>query len=132
MELECHDLQFRGKVASFSEIIDCLESSFESDLTGLVRLAEIARVASVFGSLMYEMLISRSDLAVAVGAFAVGVISLLVTDAGIVHGGAMHVLCCVDTCMRCAILVVVYGLTWDYFSHVKGRWMHMTIDNQWA
>ena len=58
-----------------------------------VQLAGSASVASAFGGLMYEMLISRPDIAAAVGAFAVSVISLLVADTGIVHGGAMQVLC---------------------------------------
>ena len=58
-----------------------------------VELAGSASVASAFGGLMYEMLISRSDIAAAVGAFVVDVVSRLVTDAGIVHGGAMQVLC---------------------------------------
>ena len=56
-----------------------------------VRLVGLASIASPFGGLMYEMLISRPDIAVAVGAFTVSAISLLVTDAGIVHGGAMQV-----------------------------------------
>ena len=39
---------------------------------------------------MYEMLISRLDIAAVVGAFIVSVISLSVmTDDGIVHGGVM-------------------------------------------
>ena len=58
-----------------------------------IQLAGSASVASAFGGLMYEMLISRPEIAVAVGAFAVSVVSLSVTDSGIVHGGAMQVLC---------------------------------------
>ena len=58
----------------------------------LVQLAGTASVASAFGDLMYEMLISRPHLAAAVGAFAVGVVSYSMTDAGIEHGGGMQVL----------------------------------------
>ena len=68
-ELECHDFQVRGEVASSPEIIDCLEWSFESDLTGLVRLGEIARVASAFGSLMYDLLVSRPKIAACSGSY---------------------------------------------------------------
>ncbi|MCO5606344.1 hypothetical protein L7F22_060532 [Adiantum nelumboides] len=58
-----------------------------------IELARSACIASAFGGLMYEMLISRSDIAAAVGAFAISVVSRLVSDADIVHGGAMQVLC---------------------------------------
>ena len=47
------------------------------------RLAQIVQVSSAFGSLMSDLLVSRPDLAYAVGAFAVGVVSRLVAD--IVH-----------------------------------------------
>ena len=50
-------------------------------------------MASAFGGLMYEMLISRSDIAVEVGAFAIRVFNLSVIDVGIAHGGVMQVLC---------------------------------------
>ncbi|MCO5591488.1 hypothetical protein L7F22_045472 [Adiantum nelumboides] len=53
----------------------------------------IASIASAFCGLMYEMLISRPNIVATVGAFAVDVVSRLVTDAGIVHGGAMKILC---------------------------------------
>ena len=59
----------------------------------LVRLVGLASIASAFGGLMYEMLISRPDIAAAVEAFTVSAISLSVTNAGIVHGEAMQVLC---------------------------------------
>ena len=74
-----------------------------------VHLAGSASVASAFGGLMYEMLISRPDIAAAVGAFAVAVISLSVTDTGIVHGGAMQVLCryLQDVCGT-------FGSVWTY------------------
>lgn len=57
-----------------------------------VRLAGLASVASAFSGLMYEMLISRLDLAGVVGAFAIGVVSRSMTDIGIEHGGVMQVL----------------------------------------
>ena len=56
------------------------------------RLTEIARVSSAFGALMYEMLISRPDIAAAVGAFAAGLISRSVADSGIEQGRAMQVI----------------------------------------
>ena len=55
-----------------------------------IQLAGLASVVSAFGALMYEMLISRPDRAVAVGAFA---ISLSGIDTGIAHGGVMQVVC---------------------------------------
>ena len=42
---------------------------------------------------MYEMLISRPDIVASIGAFTVSAICLLVTDADIMHGEAMQVLC---------------------------------------
>ena len=92
LESECHDLQDRGEVASSPEITNGLEWSSESQLSEIVRLAEIARVASAFESLMYDLLVSRPDIAAAVGAFAVGVVSRMVIDTGIEHGGAVQVI----------------------------------------
>ena len=57
-----------------------------------VQLARSASVASAFGGLMYEILISRPEIAAAVGAFAVGVVSHMVIDTGIEHGGAVQVI----------------------------------------
>ena len=53
------------------------------------RLVEIVQVSSAFGSLMSDLLVSRLDLAYAVGAFAVGVVSHSVVDIGIMHCGAL-------------------------------------------
>ena len=58
----------------------------------MVRLAEIAHVSSAFGSLVYDLLVSRPEVAAAVVAFAVGVVSRSVADTGIVHCGALQVL----------------------------------------
>ena len=57
-----------------------------------IELAGPASIASAFGGLMYEMLISRPDLAAAVGAFVAELIGRTVTDHGIEHGGVMRVL----------------------------------------
>ena len=57
----------------------------------MVRLAEIAHVSSAFESLMYDLLVSRPDIAATVGAFAVGVVSRTMTDIGIEHMGALQV-----------------------------------------
>jgi len=46
-------------------------------LTRIARLAKILRVASAFKSFIYDLLVSRPDIAAAVGEFAVGVISPL-------------------------------------------------------
>ena len=46
-----------------------------AEMADMVRLAKIVHVLSAFGALMYEMLISRPDIAAAVGAFAVGLIN---------------------------------------------------------
>ena len=40
---------------------------------------------------MSDLLVSRPDLAYAVGAFAVGVVSCAMSDTGIVHCGALQV-----------------------------------------
>ena len=74
-----------------------------------VRLAGFARVASEFGSLMYEMLISRPDIAAAVGAFAAGLIGRSVIDHGVHHRGVLQVLDkylqeCMSSCRQFAEL----------------------------
>ena len=75
----------------------CVSSTTDSQETGMpfardvivdacfVQLAGTAIVASMFGGLVYEMLISRSELAVAITAFAVSLVSRLVTDTSTVH-----------------------------------------------
>ena len=72
-------------------------------------MAEIVQVSSAFGSLMSDLLVSRPDLAYAVGAFAVGVVSRLTLALCIVE------LCrfLLDTCMRCmyALAVVLRTLS---------------------
>ena len=99
-ELLCQDLQDGGQ--------DCLELRSESELTHPDRLAESARVASSFGVLMYEMLISRPDIAAAVGAFAAGLIGRSVTDHGIQHRGVQvldkYLRECMSSCRQFAEL----------------------------
>ncbi|MCO5606818.1 hypothetical protein L7F22_061009 [Adiantum nelumboides] len=56
------------------------------------RLAHIVHVSSAFGSLMSDLLVSRPDLAYAIGAFAVGVVSRAMTDTGMVYSGALQVI----------------------------------------
>ena len=65
--------------------------AYYAELADMVRLAEIAHVSSAFGSLMYDLLVSRPDIAAAVGAFAVGVVSRTMIDIGIEHMGALQV-----------------------------------------
>ena len=66
--------------------------AYGAELADMVTLAEIAHVSSAFGSLMYDLLVSRPDIAAAaVGAFAVGVVSRAITDTGIEHMGALQV-----------------------------------------
>ena len=68
------------------------EFAYGAELDGRVRLAEIAHVLSAFVSLMYDLLVSRPELAATVVSFAVGVVSRSVVDIGIVHCGALQVL----------------------------------------
>ena len=68
------------------------DSACGSELADMVRLSKIAHVSSAFGSLMYDLLVSRPELVIAVGAFAVGVVSHAVTDTGIDHLGALQVI----------------------------------------
>ncbi|MCO5589432.1 hypothetical protein L7F22_043399 [Adiantum nelumboides] len=69
-----------------------------------VELARSASIASAFGDLMYGMLISRPDIAIVVGAFAVGLINRLMIDHGIRHGG---------------VLQVLLGMLPNYYDHVQ-------------
>ena len=73
-----------------------------------VRLAGFARIASEFGALMYEMLISRPDIAAAVGAFAAGLIGRSETDHGIQHRGVQvldrYLQVCMSSCRQFAEL----------------------------
>ena len=61
------------------------------EVVDMVTLAEIAHVSLAFGSLMYDLLVTRPELAGAMGAFAVGLVSREVTDIGIEHMGALQV-----------------------------------------
>ena len=59
-----------------------------------VQLAGPAAVASAFGGLIHEILISRPELAAAITVFAaVSLVSRLVTDTGRAHQGDLQVLC---------------------------------------
>ena len=68
---------------------DCREWSSEPDFTEMVKLAEISKIASAFMSLMYEILILQTEIAFAVGAFAVGAVSRVVADIGFEHRGTL-------------------------------------------
>lgn len=86
-----------GEVLSTPQSIDLMGRddagyAYGAELADMVRLAEIAHVSSAFGSLIYDLLVLRPELAAAVGAFAVGVVSCLVTDSGIGHPGALQVI----------------------------------------
>ena len=61
------------------------EDADSAEVVDRDRLAEIARVSTSFGVLMYEMLISRPDIAAAVGAFAAGLIGRSVADSSSEH-----------------------------------------------
>ena len=70
--------------------------AFTKDVTVdacFVQLASAANVASAFGGLIYEILISRPELASAITMFVVILVSHLVTDTGIVHQGGLQVFC---------------------------------------
>ncbi|KAH7365099.1 hypothetical protein KP509_18G008900 [Ceratopteris richardii] len=64
--------------------------ALDTGMAGILRLARIAQVSSTFGSLMYELLCSRPDIAVAIGAFALGVVSRLMIRTGIERVGALQ------------------------------------------
>ena len=73
--------------------LEDVEYAYGAELADRVRLAEITHVSSTFGSLMYDLLVSRPELAAIVVSFAVGVVSRsVVADTGIVHCGALQVL----------------------------------------
>ena len=59
----------------------------------LVQVVGATTIASVFGGLIYKMLISRLELAAAITVFAVSLVNCLVTDTGTVHQGDLQVLC---------------------------------------
>ena len=61
------------------------EDAYGTEVADRDRLDEIVQVSSAFWSLMSDLLVSRPDLAYAVGAFAVGVVSRSVADISIVH-----------------------------------------------
>ncbi|MCO5580600.1 hypothetical protein L7F22_034470 [Adiantum nelumboides] len=68
------------------------EDAFGTEVADSDKLAHIVHVLSAFGSLMSDLLVSRPDLAYAIGAFAVGVVSRAMTDTGIMHSGALQVI----------------------------------------
>ena len=51
------------------------DSACGVELANMVRLVEIAYVSSALRSFMYDLFVLRPDLAVVVGAFAVGIVS---------------------------------------------------------
>ncbi|MCO5612323.1 hypothetical protein L7F22_066589 [Adiantum nelumboides] len=80
-------LQIGADMVMHSQVVPD-EDAFGTEVADSDRLAHIVHVLSAFGSLMSDLLVSRPDLAYAVGAFAVGVVSRAMTDTGIVHSGA--------------------------------------------
>ena len=77
-----------------------------------VRLTKIAYVLSVFGSLMYDLLVSRPELVAAMVSFVVGVVShAMVADTGIMHCGALQVLTTYlhEVHVRLAVLLTLSG-----------------------
>ncbi|MCO5559076.1 hypothetical protein L7F22_012668 [Adiantum nelumboides] len=67
------------------------EDAFGTEVVNSDRLARIVHVWSAFGSLMFDLLVLRPNLAYAIGAFAVGVVSRAMTDTSIVHSGALQI-----------------------------------------
>ncbi|MCO5564375.1 hypothetical protein L7F22_018035 [Adiantum nelumboides] len=74
------------------------EDAHGTDVADRDRLVHIVYVLSAFGSLMSDLLVSRPDLAYAVGAFAVEV----VTDTGIMHVEPYKL--SFDTCIKSVIV----------------------------
>ncbi|MCO5562310.1 hypothetical protein L7F22_015936 [Adiantum nelumboides] len=66
------------------------EDAYGTEVADKDRLAHIVHVLSTFRSLMSDLLVSRPDLAYAIGAFAVGVVSRTMIDTGIVYSGALQ------------------------------------------
>ncbi|KAH6555262.1 hypothetical protein KP509_1Z269400 [Ceratopteris richardii] len=80
------DIDMSGHVGLDDGALDALDRG----MADMLRLARIAHVSSAFGSLMYELLCSRPDIAVAIGAFALGVVSRSMIDTGIERVGALQ------------------------------------------
>ena len=72
------------------EVEDCREWILESDLTEVVSLAEISIVASAFGTLMCDILVSRPEVAFAIGAFSVDIVSRTMAETGMEHRGDLQ------------------------------------------
>ncbi|KAH7421878.1 hypothetical protein KP509_13G079400 [Ceratopteris richardii] len=80
------DIDMSGHVGLDDGALDALDRG----MADMLRLARIAHVSSAFGSLMYELLCSRPDIAVAIGAFALGVVSRSMIDICIERVGALQ------------------------------------------
>ena len=104
-----HDTSLRQSVEEFHSSKGaqlCVSSTMDNQETGMpfardvtidacsVQLAGAATMASAsFNGLIYEVLLSRPELAAAITAFAVSLVNCLVTDTGIVHQVGLQVLC---------------------------------------
>ncbi|KAH7443087.1 hypothetical protein KP509_02G018600 [Ceratopteris richardii] len=80
------DIDMSGHVGLDDGALDALDTG----MADIVRLAMIAHVSSAFGSLIYELLCSRPDIAVVIGAFALGVVSRSMIDIGMERVGALQ------------------------------------------
>ncbi|KAH7279360.1 hypothetical protein KP509_37G016000 [Ceratopteris richardii] len=80
------DTDMSGHVGLDDDALDALDTG----MADILRLARISHVSSAFGSLMYELLCSRPDIAVAIGAFALGFVSRSMIDIGIERVGALQ------------------------------------------
>ncbi|KAH7431300.1 hypothetical protein KP509_08G041500 [Ceratopteris richardii] len=80
------DTDMSGHVGLVDGALDALDTG----MADILRLAMIAHILRAFGSLMYELLCSRPNIAVAIGAFALGVVSRSMIDTDIERVGALQ------------------------------------------
>ncbi|MCO5553311.1 hypothetical protein L7F22_006832 [Adiantum nelumboides] len=80
-----------------SKLVDVQASLLEEEkkMNGKARSSK--QVLSAFGRLMFDLLLSRPDLAIAVGSFAAGIASSMRTDASMMLSGALQTL---QGCLR--------------------------------
>ena len=74
------------------EMCDTVWELTHGDFLDTTPVADLAIVASVLGSLMLDMLVSRSDLAVAISTFIVGLLSHYVADPSREHRDLVQVI----------------------------------------
>ena len=67
------------------EMCDVVRELTHANFLDTTPMSNLASVASAFGSLMFDMLVSRLNLVVAIGTFTMGILSHYVADLGREH-----------------------------------------------